>query len=167
MWKWNVTFCDKDLRTRVPPEFLIGSGEGYPQKRSELIEARTLYASRFVESGGTDPEFWVRVVLNKIEWEDGSGQSWNFHGRLIHPVSRNVLIRGHYSTKTNAGHIIFETQEEAKRAELTRAIRELREDIQIQCGASSVDKFLNFYKITGLLGWGIEEYNAALKAGLI
>lgn len=62
---------------------------------------------------------WVgKVVINALEWEDGSGESWVFKGYTTFLSVKNS-VRGHFITSERKGWIEFEEElNEADIAEL-------------------------------------------------
>lgn len=48
----------------------------------------------------------ITLLIEAVEREDGSGESWNIDGKMVAP-SRTFAVRGCYSTKTREGSIKF------------------------------------------------------------
>ena len=53
-----------------------------------------------VDSAGREVE--LEIVVNSVEREDGSGESWNFRGYL-QTKQGDVAVQGYYSTKKRTG----------------------------------------------------------------
>jgi len=55
----------------------------------------------------------ISIALRSLEWEDGSGESWNFAGYLTMkgpelPYRLSAQkVKGYYSTKTRRGYIEY------------------------------------------------------------
>jgi hypothetical protein len=48
----------------------------------------------------------VKVIVNSLEWEDGSGESWNFTGYAFHsPYFQDKVVRGYFNTRKRKGWI--------------------------------------------------------------
>ena len=47
-----------------------------------------------------------QVLIDGVEREDGSGENWNFHGRVSQP-GMEFQVNGFYSTKRRQGVIQF------------------------------------------------------------
>lgn len=166
MWKWNVTFFDTEMRKRSPLELLLELEEGRSHNDSELAEISALCADPYIKDKS---RFVIHVIIDQIEWKSDDGQSWNFRGWLVRAATKDTKVRGFYSTKTNHGHVIIETAEEAERARLTRAARDLDTFFFNKNGTvRRVSRDLPCQEFFKALGWANEEEaRAAEKAGLI
>lgn len=63
---------------------------------------RFSFSFRFIGDKG---EVEIPIVINLLEWEDGSGENWNFKG--YSPDYSHVRISGFFNTQRRHGHITF------------------------------------------------------------
>ena len=56
-------------------------------------------------------KFFLRAVINGLEWKDGSGVSFNVSGYSTHIIGKNepiqVRFKAHYNTETRTGMMTF------------------------------------------------------------
>ncbi len=98
------------MSTALPVQISKGPG------RSDLLGAFiTRFPARSHNEGSRVPVYMtlcfttlsenteVSVIVNALEWEDGSGNSWNFQGSIWHPYRGKGKIKGFYRTDTRTG----------------------------------------------------------------
>jgi hypothetical protein len=51
----------------------------------------------------------VEIVINSLEWEDGSGESWNFKGRCLNEGGHECShLKGYFKTTDRQGWLEIE-----------------------------------------------------------
>jgi hypothetical protein len=63
---------------------------------------RFSFSFRFIGDKG---EVEIPIVINSLEWEDGSGENWNFRG--YSPEYSYISISGFFNTKRRHGYMTF------------------------------------------------------------
>ena len=70
------------------------------------VERTIAFSVVAFDSGFVQPAEDIGVIIDSVEREDGSYESWNFTGRRVHKPGTTVAaqkVSGHYSTKTRKG----------------------------------------------------------------
>lgn len=62
-----------------------------------------------MKEGGPADSWTGEVVVNNLEWEDGSSESWNFKGYATFLGVKNG-VRGYFGTMSRKGWIEFEEE---------------------------------------------------------
>ncbi len=82
-------------------DLMLSLLDGDSKNRREVV---------FVVHEGIGHTEGMHVRIDTLEREDGSGESWNFKGRIPYILrdfiaSTEKKIEGHFSTRTRKGHL--------------------------------------------------------------
>lgn len=151
--QWEKRFFDPTLRSQFPILLFVK-----PQPDElDLFDSSFRTFSASVSKG----VFELPIVLDTVGWEDGSGYSWNFTGRIL---GSDIQVHGVYSTKTSEGWVVFETKEEKEQRELFQAAEKISNLVKSH-GLNRYDTLLSDVLLTG--GWLSSDFEQARRDGLL